>query len=122
MALPESDAELLLLHNPRCSKSRQVKTLLEERGLEFTERRYLDEPLDADELHDLAGRLGCPLAEWTRSKEGAFSEAGLDAESSAEDLVAALAAHPILMERPILVRGGRARVGRPPEDVLELLG
>lgn len=122
MPLPESDTELLLLHNPRCSKSRRVKALLEERDLEFTERRYLDEPLDADELRDLAGRLGRPLAEWTRRKEAAFTEAGLSEESSAEELVAAVAAHPLLMERPILVRGGRARVGRPPEDVLELLG
>lgn len=121
MSLPASDQELLLLHNPRCSKSRQVKALLEERGLTFAERRYLDDPLDADELRDLATRLGRPIAKWTRRKEKAFAEAQLGPESGDEAWAAAMAAEPVLMERPILIAGQRARVGRPPEAVLELL-
>jgi len=111
----------VLLHNPRCSKSRETKALLESRGVAFEERCYLDEPLDRAELRDLAARLGKPIGEWVRRKEAAFAEAGLDAGSSDDALLDAVAAHPILMERPILVRGARAKVGRPPEDVLALL-
>lgn len=121
MSLPTTPDELLLLHNPRCSKSRQVKALLEERGVEFAERRYLDDALDEAELADLAGRLGQPLAQWVRSKEAAFAESGLSGQSDEAQLVAAVAANPILMERPILIRGQEARVGRPPENVLSLL-
>jgi arsenate reductase len=115
------DDGLVLLHNPRCSKSRQTKELLESRGVDFTERRYLDEPLDRAELEELAGRLGRPIGEWVRRKEKAFTGAGLGVDSDEGALLDAVAAHPILMERPILVAGDRARVGRPPEDVLELL-
>ncbi len=121
MSLTESDGELLLLHNPRCSKSRQVKALLEERAVAFTERRYLESPLDVEELTELARLLGRPIREWTREKEKAFSEAGLDDESDDQAILKAMATHPILMQRPILIRGESARIGRPPEEVLELL-
>lgn len=121
MSLTESEGEVLLLHNPRCSKSRQVKALLEERGVEFKERRYLDRPLDESELRELAERLGRPIHEWTRAKETAFAEAGLGPGTEEEHWIQAVAAHPILMERPIVVRGDAARIGRPPERVLELL-
>lgn len=121
MSLPTSDDQLVLLHNPRCSKSRATKALLEERGQSFEERLYLEQPLDAAELGELGRRLGKPLHAFVRSKEGAYAEAGLSADSSEEQLLAAVAAHPILMERPILVRGQRAAIGRPPEDVLALL-
>jgi len=112
----------VLLHNPRCSKSRQAKQLLEERGVAFEERRYLETPLSREELADLAGRLGRPVGEWVRRKEAAFGEAALDADSGEDALLDAMARHPILMERPILIDGARARVGRPPEDLLELVG
>jgi arsenate reductase len=119
--VPLAREGFVLLHNPRCSKSRQAKALLEERGVSFEERHYLDEPLSLNELEDLAERLGKPIGEWVRPKEAEFAEAGLDASSDASALLDAVAAHPILMERPILVAGARARVGRPPEDVLDLL-
>lgn len=119
MTLPRD--ELVLLHNPRCSKSRQAKAMLEERGVAFRERCYLEEPLSRDELRDLAARLGRPAREWVRRKEAAFAEAGLDEEAKDGAILDAMAAHPILLERPILVRGERARVGRPPDDLLELL-
>ena len=121
MALPDAPDQLLLLHNPRCSKSRAARALLEQRGLPFEERRYLEEPLSADELLELRRRLDRPVAEWVRTGEAAYAEAGLDAGCDEQALLAALAAHPILLERPILVRGPRARVGRPPERVLELV-
>lgn len=120
MRLPQNDDELLLLHNPRCSKSRQVKAKLEEMGVAFTERRYLDDPLSVEELEELAARLDLPVREWTRIKEGAFREAGLSEDAPDSEWIAAIAERPVLMERPILIRGRRARVGRPPEVALEL--
>ena len=120
-ALPASDHELLLLHNPRCSKSRAARALLVERGLVFDERRYLEQPLSHAELRALAVRLGRPAREWVRRGEPAFAEAGLAESSEEGEILAAMADHPILIERPILVRGHRAVLGRPPERVLELL-
>ncbi len=121
MALPEKDAELLLLHNPRCSKSRQTHALLTERGVVFKERRYLDDPLSRRELADLAERLGQPVSGWVRTGDAAFREAGLAADAGDEALLDALAAQPALLQRPILIRGRRAALGRPPEAVLALL-
>jgi arsenate reductase len=120
-ALPSDDDDILLLHNPRCSKSRATKELLEGEGVRFRERLYLEEPLSPDELAELAGRLGRPLAEWVRRKEAAFGEAGLGQGSSEAELAAAVAATPVLMERPIVIRGKRAAIGRPPEAILDLL-
>jgi len=120
-SLPASDDELLILHNPRCSKSRATLALLQERGAAVAVREYLKDPLTRRELADLAGRLGRPASGFVRRKEAAFAEAGLDAKSSDDAILDAMAAAPVLMERPILVRGRRAAIGRPPEDVLQLL-
>jgi arsenate reductase len=115
------DDTLLLLHNPRCSKSRAARALLEARGVAFRERRYLEQPLDREELDELRRRLGRPAREWIRSGESAYREAGLETDATEAALLDAMLAHPILMQRPIAVRGGRAVVGRPPENVLELV-
>ncbi len=121
MALPQAAGELLLLHNPRCSKSRAARALLAERGVSFRERRYLEQPLDAAELAELRRRLGRPPGEWVRRGEAAWRETGLGDASGEEALLEAVASHPILLERPILVGPSRAVVGRPPERVFELL-
>lgn len=121
MTLPDLPDKFLLLHNPRCSKSRAVLALLEQAGVTFDERRYLEDPLSRPELEDLARRLGRPIREWTRMGEATFGDAGLTRESDADALLNAMAEHPILMERPILVHGDDARVGRPPEAIRELL-
>lgn len=120
MPLPTTDDDVLLLHNSRCSKSRATHALLGSRGVAFRERVYLEQPLDRAELADLRDRLGRPVREWVRAGEAAFAEAGLSKEMDEERLLDALVTHPILMERPIVVRGGRAMVGRPPEAVLAL--
>jgi arsenate reductase len=120
MALP--DDRVVLLHNPRCSKSRATKALLEERGVEFDERLYLEDPLSKDELADLARRLGLPPSGFVRTGEAAWKEKGLGADASEDAILGAIAAEPILLERPVVVNGDRAKVGRPPEDVLEVLG
>jgi arsenate reductase len=115
------DGEITLLHNPRCSKSRAARDLLAERGVRFRERRYLEEPLTRAELEALAKRLAQPARSWVRRGESAFSECGLSDQASDADILDAITSHPILMERPIAIRGERAVVGRPPERVLELL-
>ena len=111
----------LLLHNPRCSTSRAAKALLDERGASFSVRLYLEDPLSRDELADLCARLGRPVREWIRRSEPAFAAGGLSAESGEDALLDAIASHPELLERPILVRAARAVLGRPPERVLDLL-
>lgn len=121
MTLLESEDELLFLHNPNCSKSRATLSLLEERGVEFRTRLYLKDPLGREELVDLGRRLGKRPWEFTRRKQAEFADAGLDVSSSEDAILDAMAATPILLERPILIRGRRAAIGRPPEDVLSLL-
>ena len=120
MALPGPGDALLLLHNPRCSKSRATHALLEEKGATFSVREYLKDPLSAAELEELGRRLGKQTSEFVRAGESVYTESGL-AGSSEEALRAAMAEKPILMERPILVSADHAAVGRPPEKVLELL-
>lgn len=121
MTLPASQDEILLLHNPECSKSRATLGLLEERGVTFQVRLYLEDPLAQAELVELGQRLGRPAIDFTRTGQSEFADAGLGASSSEDEILAAMAETPILMERPILVRGGRAVIGRPPEDVFQLV-
>jgi len=113
--------EITLLHNPRCSKSRAALALLEDRGLEVRVVRYLESPLSVAELETLSKQLGLEPGAWVRTGESAYREAGLSTESSPAELLEAMARNPILIERPILVNGERAVVGRPPERVLELV-
>ena len=120
MKLPENDGQVLLLHNPRCSKSRATHALLEEKGIAFETREYLNAPLSREELDEVGRRLGRGPREWTRAKEAAWAEAGLDGDASDDAILDAVVAQPVLMERPIVVRGDRAAIGRPPEDVLAL--
>ncbi|MFT4709794.1 MAG: arsenate reductase [Planctomycetota bacterium] len=120
--LPAKPGEVLLLHNPNCSKSRATKAVLDQAGIAFTERLYMDQPLGADELAEVGKRLGMLAREWVRSGQGEYGEAGLDANSGDAAHFAAMAATPILMERPVVVTVDGARIGRPPIAVLELFG
>ncbi|MGO2201905.1 arsenate reductase (glutaredoxin) [Pseudomonas helleri] len=114
--------DLTLYHNPRCSKSRAALEILEARGLAPTVVRYLDTPLEATQLHSLLGKLGLSARQLLRSGEDEYKALNLaDASLSDEQLIAAMAAHPKLIERPILVAGDKAVIGRPPENVLEIL-
>ena len=114
-------SELVLYHNPRCSKSRAALALLEERRVAFELVEYLETPLRRKDLESLQRKLGMPPSQWVRSKEEAFREAGLSEQSTEAEILDAIAARPILLERPILVRGERAAIGRPTERLLELL-
>ncbi len=114
--------EYTLYHNPRCSKSRQTLALLEENGVSPEIVLYLDTPPGAAELKVLLGKLGIDARALLRKGEEAYKSEGLaDASLSDDELVAAMMAHPKLIERPIVVKGDRAVLGRPPENVLDLL-
>ncbi|SCY82648.1 MULTISPECIES: arsenate reductase (glutaredoxin) [unclassified Pseudomonas] len=114
--------DLTLYHNPRCSKSRGALELLEARGLTPTVVRYLETPLDAAQLERLLGKLGITARQLLRTGEDEYKDLNLADESlSQAQLIAAIAAHPKLMERPILEAGEKAVVGRPPEKILEIL-
>lgn len=109
-----------IYHNPRCSKSRATLTILEEAGIQPQVVRYLETPPDAATVHRLCALLGCRPQELMRTKEAAYSEhvAGKDLDD--ETLCRIIAEHPILLERPIVVHGDAARLGRPPEQVRDL--
>ena len=110
-------------HNPRCSKSRQALALLEERGLEPQVRLYLQSPPDAKTIDRVLKLLGKEPRELIRKNEAPYRELGLDDKKKTRaELIAAMAEHPILIERPVVVRGERAVLGRPPEEVLSLIG
>ena len=113
---------ITLWHNPRCSKSRQALTLLEEAGAEVTVRRYLEDAPTEEEIRAVHAALGpLPVIGMMRSGEKAFKEEGLSKDSADEALIAAMVRHPILIERPIAIRGGKAVIGRPPEAVKGLI-
>ncbi|MFV0925002.1 arsenate reductase (glutaredoxin) [Pseudomonas palmensis] len=114
--------ELTLYHNPRCSKSRGALELLEARGLTPEVVRYLETPPDAATLKALLGKLGIGARQLLRSGEDEYKTLGLaDPALSDDQLIDAMARHPKLIERPILVAGDNAVIGRPPEKVLEIL-
>ncbi len=111
-----------LYHNPSCSKSRLALELLRERGIEPTIVAYLQEAPSVAELRALLKLLALPVRALLRTGEPEYTQLGLDDPTIGEDaLVAAMHAHPRLIERPIFVRRGRAVIGRPAERVLELL-
>ncbi|WP_296255464.1 MULTISPECIES: arsenate reductase (glutaredoxin) [unclassified Pseudomonas] len=114
--------DLTLYHNPRCSKSRGALELLEARGLNPTIVRYLETPPDAAQLRDLLGKLGIGARQLLRTGEDEYKALNLaDARLGDDQLIAAMAAHPKLIERPILIVGDKATIGRPPEKILEIL-
>lgn len=111
-----------IYHNPRCSKSRQTLALLEEKGVSPDIVDYLNAPPSPSELSGILAMLGKEPRELMRKNEAPYKEQGLDDDSlSREALVQAMVDNPILIERPIVVTGGKAAVGRPPESVLDIL-
>jgi arsenate reductase len=111
-----------IYHNPRCSKSRQTLALLEERGISPEVILYLDTPPDAKTLAELVAKLGITPRQLLRKGEDAYKENNLADESlTDEQLISAMVSHPKLIERPIVVNGDKAALGRPPEQVLDIL-
>jgi arsenate reductase len=122
MRLPEEPVSTAIYHNPRCSKSRRALQLLRDRGVEPEVIEYLKTPPDAAALRGLLDLLGLEPRDLMRKKEKEYREMGLDDPGlTREALIAAMVAHPRLIERPIVVKDGRAVLGRPPERVIDLL-
>lgn len=115
-------SDITIFHNNRCSNSRGALALLQERGIEPNIVDYLATPLTAPELSELVAHLGVPVRDLLRTKEAAYQALGLDnpAVSDAQILMA-VAQHPVLLNRPIVVTPKGAALCRPPEKVLELL-
>ena len=111
---------LTIYHNPRCSKSRQTLALIEDSGTNVNIVEYLKTPLTADEIKTLQRALNVPAIEMMRTKELEFKEQNLKGADEAT-LVAAMVNTPKLIERPIVVKGDKAVIGRPPENVESLL-
>lgn len=114
-------AKVRIYHNPRCTKSREALALLREHELEPDVVLYLESVPSAKELKALIKKLGIEPHALLRSKEAAYAEAGLSRTSSLDGIVNAIVQHPILLERPVVVVGDRAVIGRPTERVLEIL-
>ena len=109
-------------HNPRCSKSRQTLALLQEKGVTPTIREYLKQPPSKAEVETLIDMVGGDPGALVRDGEAEFKALKKNkAEMSKTDIARAIAAHPILLQRPIVVAGKKAAIGRPPEAVLPLL-
>lgn len=114
--------DVTIYHNPRCSKSRQALALLEEAGAEPTVVKYLDTPPDAAAMDKLLSQLGLEPQALMRTGEDRYAELGLKGKQlTREEAIRVLVENPILIERPIVVKGDRAVVARPPERVRELL-
>ena len=115
-------SDVIIYHNPKCSKSRQALRLLKERGVEPRIIEYLKTPPDEDTLAKLLGMLELEPFELLRKGEDEYEELRLEeVKEDRKELIRQMAAHPILIERPIVVNGSEARLGRPPEKVLEVL-
>ena len=109
-------------HNPRCSKSRQALSLLDENGVEKDVVKYLEENPDKETIKKLLKMLGFTSArELMRTKEAVYKELGLKDETDEEKLIEAMVAHPKLIERPIIIKGDKAIIARPPEKVSDFL-
>ena len=111
-----------IYHNPKCSKSRQTLALLEDNGIKPDIILYLESPPDAATLKDLLHQLNVDIRDIIRTSEDAYTEQNLSNDTlTQEDLIGAILATPKLLQRPIVVCNNQARIGRPPESVLEII-
>ncbi len=114
-------SQVKIYHNPRCSKSRAALALLEEQGVDAEVVKYLDTPPTKEEIKALLKMLGISARELMRTKEDIYKALGLKDVEEEEKLIEAMAAHPRLIERPIVIKEGKAAIGRPIEKIVELL-
>jgi len=111
-----------IYHNPRCSKSRQTLSLLQEKGIEPEIIEYLSTPPTPAKLKEIIRMLGISARDLMRNKEDAYKSNGLDNNNLDEDeLINAMIENPVLIERPIVLSDGQAAIGRPPENILEII-
>lgn len=113
--------KVTIYHNPRCAKSRETLALLKARGIDPVVVEYLKDPPAKEEVKAIIKMLGGDAKAVVRAKEPAYKRSGLSEKSSADEIARAIAQEPILLERPIVVSGKKAAMGRPPENVLTIL-
>lgn len=117
-----SNTRLVIYHNPRCSKSCETLQILKQNNLTPVVIEYLEEPLTRQEIKAIIEMLGVSARDLLRTGEQIYADAKLDNDALSEDeIIAAICAHPILLQRPIVVSGKRAVIGRPPAKVLEII-
>ena len=114
-------ANVTIWHNPRCSKSRSAVTLLEEKGVDADIVKYLDSPPSKAELIEMLKMLGIGARELMRTKESIYKELNLKEETDEDKLIEAMVANPKLIERPIVIKDGKAAIGRPIENIVALI-
>ena len=112
-------SSVVIYHNPKCSKSRRALTILQDSGVSFKIIEYLKTPLNATTLRAVLAKLNLPPAELIRSKE--HRALGLTVAVDEAELIDQVVAHPEILQRPIVVVGDKAKIGRPPEQILEIL-
>ncbi|MEE2527302.1 arsenate reductase (glutaredoxin) [Hyphobacterium sp. HN65] len=113
---------LVIWHNPRCTKSRETLKLLQENGYAPEVREYLSDVPDVAEMKAVLKKLGfASVRDWMRTKEADYRALGLKDESDEDKLIAAMIDNPKLIERPVVIKGDKAALGRPPESVLRIL-
>ncbi len=112
----------IIFHNPRCSKSRQTLAILEEHNLEVVVIKYLDNPPSEEKIRELLAELNLDIRGIIRTGEQEYKEFGFDDNTLSDDeLISKLTKHPKVMQRPIVSHNGRAIIGRPPENVLDII-
>ncbi|WP_417440833.1 arsenate reductase (glutaredoxin) [Idiomarina sp.] len=114
-------SQVTIYHNPRCSKSRQTLELLKQNDIEPEVVEYLKTPPNAAELKDILEKLGLSADQLMRKKEDVYKELGLAGINNEDELITAMINNPKLIERPIVIQGNKAAIGRPPEAVLDIL-
>jgi arsenate reductase len=113
--------KIAIWHNPKCSKSREALGMLEQSGCDKEVFKYLEIPLTEETLKELLGKLGCHAKEMMRTKEDIYKELDLKNETNEEKLIEAMVEHPKLIERPIIIKGDKAIIARPPSLVEDFL-
>ncbi len=114
-------ANVTIWHNPRCSKSRNAVTLLEEKGIDAEVVKYLDTPPSREELVAVLKMLGISARELMRTKEAIYKELNLKEVTDEDKLIDAMVENPKLIERPVVIKDGKAAIGRPIENIIDLL-
>lgn len=113
--------KIAIWHNPKCSKSREALGMLEQSGCDKEVFKYLEIPLTKETLKELLGKLGCHAKELMRTKEEIYKQLNLQNETDENKLIEAMVAHPKLIERPIIIKGNKAIIARPPSLVEDFL-
>ena len=114
-------SKLTIMHNPRCSKSREALKILEENGVNAEIVKYLETPPTKEEIKELLKMLGLNARDLMRTKEEIYKELNLKDVTDEEKLIEAMAEHPRLIERPIVIKDGKAVIGRPPSKIVDFL-